>query len=644
MPNRSIRKTGLFNRQSLRAKLIIIIVAMSGLALIISGALDATIQWRTQRLELVKRMEITADTIAVQSQIALEFIDPKAAHENLQSLRIDRGISKACLYDEDGKIFTSYAASQQIEPACPPIQKASTAYYWKTLKLFRTITNNGRMLGSIYLEYDLTDMYLRFVQGAWIKFLIILLVLGLVWPISAYLQKIISQPIVYLADMTRQFTQERKDPVYAVKLANDEIGKLVDAFNTMITTIRKNESELQQAINDLQVAKETAEAANRAKSEFLAKMSHEIRTPMNAVIGLANILAMTKPLTEKQTEFIQTLQISGDNLLSLINDLLDFARLEEGALVLEQVEFNIVEITQKMLSIMANRAEEKNLQLLFDASRIRHSYYIGDPLRVQQIITNLVSNAIKFTESGFVKISLYEPDNNHTGSTTLCIGVSDSGIGIAPEKLDSIFDKFMQADASTTRKYGGTGLGLSICKSLVQYMGGTIHTESTLGEGSTFTVCLPLPYGKQPNEPSVEAQPNYTQLPREEPNSRNTILLVEDNAPNVLVASTIIEQFGYHCDVARTGISAIQKFQHKKYALILMDIQIPGMDGVETARRIRALEKAGGQQPTPIIAMTAFALAGDKEKFLREGMNDYLAKPFQPERLKEKLDSWAIHS
>ena len=627
---------------SIRYKLILIIVGMSAFALVLSSILDAAAQWNAQRQQLVKQMEITAAIISQQSRIALEFVDAKAARENLQSLRPDPAIQLACLYDDQHVLFATYvsqALNEKDSMRCKIPDKKGSHYGINTLQLYQDIRSDTRLLGSLYMEYDLSENYYRFLSGTLIKLCIVLVVLGVMWPFSNDLQRIISDPIVELADTARSISKDNMEPVYVQKRSDDEIGALVDAFNNMMSEIHDNEQELSAVITELREAKESAEAANHAKGEFLANMSHEIRTPLNAVIGLAHILSMTPPLTPRQKEFIDTLRLSGDSLLSLINDLLDFAKLEEGSIVLENVEFNLVETIQKVLSIMGLRAQEKNLQLLFEANQLRNANYYGDPLRIQQIITNLVSNAIKFTENGYVKVVLSERIDEQDGAQKVWIEILDTGIGIAPEKVVTIFDKFTQADASTTRKYGGTGLGLAICRSLVGYMNGRIEVKSKMGEGSDFMVILPLTHNPNAvNDETSLARATVTLVDMPVRNMQNTILLVEDYSPNVMVASAMLEQFGYYCDVAHNGAEAIHKFQRQKYLLVMMDIQLPGMDGIEASRRIRALELAKGQERTPILAVTAFAMAGDREKCIKAGMDDYLAKPFHPEELKKKIE------
>ena len=623
---------------SIRRKLILIIIGISALALAVEALLGGLVQWQAQRAELMNKLRITADMMAIQSRPALEFLDPRAAEENLRALRSDPAIQVACLYDEQRKVFAKYVQKDlhSTEISCPPLGAQEGKNSAGILKFYRYIQTETAMIGGIYLQYDLRDSYLAFAQAMLLRLSIITGILWLIWPVSYYLQRMISQPIVELADITRSISKERREPIYASKRSNDEIGELVDAFNAMMREIRDNEEELDQVISELRIAKESAESAVVAKGEFLANMSHEIRTPLNAIIGLAHILGRTQPLTDRQKEFIQTLRISGDSLLSLINDLLDFVKLDEGSIVLEHVPFNLIEIVQDVSRIMALRAQEKKLQLMFDPSKLEYGNYLGDPLRIQQIITNLVSNAVKFTDSGYVKIMLSE---RVLGSVMeVYIEVKDSGIGIAAEKLPLIFDKFTQADASTTRKYGGTGLGLAICQSLVAHMKGRIDVKSTPGEGSSFIVVLPL----APNRRAVTSIAKDAVIPliaTPENDRKNTILLVEDYTPNVMVATVILEQFGYSIDIAYNGAEAIQKYQTQKYLLILMDIQIPGMDGIETTRRIRALEQATGQARTPIIAVTAFALAGDKEKCIQAGMDDYVSKPYEPEELKRKIDA-----
>ncbi|MEJ0010383.1 MAG: ATP-binding protein [Alphaproteobacteria bacterium] len=390
---------------------------------------------------------------------------------------------------------------------------------------------------------------------------------------------------------------------------------------------------MREIIAELRLAKERAEGASRTKSEFLANMSHEIRTPMNVVIGLANILAGSKPLSARQKEFIGTLRTSADSLLALINDLLDFAKLEEGGVQFEHVEFDLADLAEKLLSQMKVKAREKELALSIDQRGLLGHHYIGDPLRITQVLTNLLSNAIKFTEEGAVTLTLANRAHFTQGEVTdVVLTVSDSGIGIASEKLATIFEKFTQADASTTRKYGGTGLGLAICKTLVDQMEGTLKVKSTPGDGSQFIVTLPLKAAAPPAKEAIDLSAEAAPAPRAA--GKHAVLLVEDQKPNVMVATALLEQFGYEYEVANSGLEALAKFQKQRYALILMDVQMFGMDGIEATERIRDFERRASLKRTPIIAMTAYAFTDDKEKCLKAGMDDYLAKPFDPEELR----------
>lgn len=392
-------------------------------------------------------------------------------------------------------------------------------------------------------------------------------------------------------------------------------------------------------IQDLVDARMKAEEANNAKTDFLANMSHEIRTPMNAVIGLASILQMTEPLSDKQRECIKTLQLSADALLALINDMLDIAKIEAGSVELEEVPFSFRELTDEICSIMKVRAEEKNIsfQVMHDSMLADERRFIGDPARLRQVLLNLASNAIKFTEHGGVEMTFTTEPAIEDGKEMIRIAVRDTGVGIPADKLDNIFQKFVQADSSINRKFGGTGLGLAITKTLIEVMGGEITVASVEGEGSTFTITLPLRVASKSDiiQLARGSQQEEVALPytREQP----CVLLVEDYAANVLVASTFLEQFGYACDVASNGREAIQKIQNHHYAAVLMDVQMHEMNGLEATGIIRAQEDAEGLPHLPIIGMTAHALSGYRETCIDAGMDDYISKPFDPAELEQKL-------
>jgi len=374
-------------------------------------------------------------------------------------------------------------------------------------------------------------------------------------------------------------------------------------------------------------ARETAEAANLAKSEFLANMSHEIRTPMNAIMGLTSLLSMSQPLTDKQRQFIATLKNSSDSLLALINDLLDISKIEAGSIELEEVPFSITQMIADVTGMLAVPVKQKGLSFTADDSAVKNRSFIGDPARLRQIVLNLCSNAIKFTTNGGIYMTVTTQSLND-GREMIGITVKDTGIGIAPENLDKIFQKFTQADTSINRKYGGTGLGLTISKNLAEAMGGTLTAKSEFGTGSEFTACLPLHPVAGTN---VENSKKGPQMPIENGiNQQNNIrvLLVEDYEPNIIVARAMLETYGYTVDVVNNGKKAVDCAKAGHYAAILMDVQMHGMNGLEATSLIRQHENQNNLPRLPIIAMTAHALAGDREICLKAGMDDYISKPF----------------
>lgn len=400
--------------------------------------------------------------------------------------------------------------------------------------------------------------------------------------------------------------------------------------------IARDMTEQKRTEEALVSARNAAEAANIAKTEFLANMSHEIRTPMNAVIGLSNILARSEPLTQKQTDFIKTLQMSADSLLALINDLLDIAKIEARTVQLEQVPFSLTRLAQEVASMMAVRVAEKGLVFSGDGECVRHRMFVGDPTRLKQILLNLCSNAVKFTDHGGIHLSVTCEPLDDPDYEMITISVKDSGIGIEQDKLATIFEKFVQADTSINRKYGGTGLGLAITKTLTEIMGGKISVESEAGSGSNFIVTIPLKLAE--DQTIQEYDGSLPELfAKSKPVSNVRVLLVEDYQPNVIVASTFLEQFGFECDIASNGLEAVEKVRSNTYAAALMDVQMHGMNGLEATTLIREYERQKNCAQLPIIGMTAHALSGDRERCLAVGMNDYISKPFNPDELESLL-------
>ena len=438
--------------------------------------------------------------------------------------------------------------------------------------------------------------------------------------------------------------REEKKSCVACAMDLAQVARNLADSNVSIAKDLKFQTDAKQAAADkgresAEIATLVAENSNRAKSEFLTNMSHEIRTPMNAIIGLANIMQMTK-LDEKQKKYISVLQVSANGLMVLINDLLDIDKIESQGVELENVPFNMAALLERVISVMSVRAQEKGIKLNVNYEVQRYRTFIGDSERICQILFNLIANAIKFTDHGGVTIN-FTNGREVDGKKDITISIVDTGIGIPQDKVTQIFGKFIQADASITRKYGGTGLGLAISKSLAEQMGGSITVTSEVGVGSKFVLHLTIPVQALEIKSSLTKE-NIIYLDKHANSLQLPILLVEDYAENILVATTMLENLGYPYEVAHNGQEAIDKFSPGKYSLLLMDVEMPVMDGYQTTRHIRDSEKGYTSSRVPIIAMTAHALKEDREKCINAGMDDYVPKPFNPHQLQAMIIKYLV--
>jgi signal transduction histidine kinase/DNA-binding NarL/FixJ family response regulator len=401
--------------------------------------------------------------------------------------------------------------------------------------------------------------------------------------------------------------------------------------------LQRRNTLLLDAIKHANIMAAEARQANLAKSQFVANMSHELRTPLNAVTGMTQLL-LIEDLRGHQREYVETIGDSADALLSLVNDILDFAKIEAGKLTIESAPFDLRATVEQVLELHRVAAIRKGLELSLEVAPEVPRQLIGDAGRIRQVVSNFLSNAVKFTEHGRVTVSV-QVEAARDRQSVVRVAVADHGIGIAEDKLDLVFDKFTQADASTTRVYGGSGLGLAICKQIAELMGGDVGVTSRLGEGSTFWMRVTLPIDPSVMEPRAEGAPP---APRALDGARLHVLVAEDNPVNQRVTLRMLEVLGCRVDVADTGARAVAMWDTglwsaDPYDVVLMDVHMPEMDGYEATAEIRRRE--GGNRHTRIIALTANAMRGDRDRCLTAGMDDYIAKPVKLDDLRAALSA-----
>ncbi len=452
----------------------------------------------------------------------------------------------------------------------------------------------------------------------------------------------ISEPVARLSSAMEEVGRNGDFARRVEPSAADELGHLTESFNGLLATLNQNDQALRRTVGELMTARDAAEAANVQKSQFLANMSHEIRTPLNGVLAMAQILARSG-LGSAQGEQVEVIRTSGEALLEILNDILDVSKIEAGKFELDVAEFDLEEVVNGVHASLAGIAERKSLTFTVDVAPDARGVRLGDAIRLRQILNNLVSNALKFTDEGHVSLTVR--GEGPAGEAGLHVAVADTGVGIDPAKHSLLFQKFSQIDASATRRFSGTGLGLAICHDLAELMGGRVWVESTPGQGSTFYAVLQArrvraaPVG-QTTSLTAQSSPSLASAAAADlPNGAGLrILAAEDNPVNQLVLSTVMQIFGVELAIVANGREAVETWRREAFDLILMDIQMPVMDGMSATAAIRAAEAETGRKRTPIVALSANALPHQVADYLAVGMDTHVAKPIEIAKLQTALD------